>query len=129
MSSSGIIPRFRDAIEQGAESVLRKLPQIQMEDIYQAARRGDRLAVSFIKTQIEDLCIGLNNYIYLYAPQRIILGGGIALGLQPYWQQLENGIFALPYPWYTCDLVPAVLGDLSGIVGGAVIVRQSLPKG
>jgi len=88
-----------------------------------AADAGDELAREILSETIEYLAVWLGNIVDLLEPEVMILGGGVAEMLRPYFAEIQaqmknwcvnarNGEIAL---------VPAHYGENSGIAGGAAL--------
>ncbi|MGL4488673.1 MAG: ROK family protein, partial [Rhizobiaceae bacterium] len=64
--------------------------QLQPTDVFALAREGNATAQTQVDEQAKLLGIGLTSLLYLFSPQRIIVGGGLTNA----WDQLEPGIAA-----------------------------------
>jgi fructokinase len=81
------------------------------------------------------LALGLTNLIFTLSPQRIILGGGIMHYTKLFQmvrrnvQQLLNGFLQVPEILEQIDqyIVPAALGDRSGVLGAIVLAQKAIP--
>ena len=91
--------------------------------IAEAARSGDQVAVSVMQEAGRFLGLGLVNLVNLFNPERIVIGGGLALAgdvlLRPAQTELLRR--AMPYPATKVEVVRAELGDAAGVIGAAVL--------
>ena len=60
------------------------------EALFRQALAGDKLAGRVVEEFLVHLRTGLGNYINLFAPDRIVLGGGVAKGLGPYLECIKK---------------------------------------
>ncbi len=97
-------------------------------DVIDAARRGDRLARRLVAEHGRWLGRGFANLLHLYAPDVLVMGGGLANGFDLLEPAIRAEIARSAMPSYReTPLLRAALGDAAGLVGMAHIVRQSLP--
>jgi glucokinase len=90
--------------------------------VAQAACAGDAIACSVLSNATQAMAHGLAAAVSLFAPRRIILGGGVSLLGENLWfspirRRLAELVFA-PFRG-TFDLVPAALGE-EVVVHGAI---------
>jgi glucokinase len=93
------------------------------ETFFREERNGNPEALAVVRTFINDLKTGISNYINLFAPDIIILGGGISKGLYPYLDDLKPNDHLKPYKRYIFKLALSELEEHSGILGGAALFR------
>lgn len=91
------------------------------EAIFKASEVGDLDATALIREFLAHLRTGIDNYINLYAPDRIVLGGGVAKGLRPYLSQLHTPRLLGPYKRYQTTLALSELEEQAGILGSAAL--------
>lgn len=80
------------AIAEAAKRInwSQKYPEIPLtaNSIFQASETGNLDAQNLVESLVKYLKIGIQNYINLYAPDKIILGGGVSKGLKNYLPML-----------------------------------------
>ncbi len=88
--------------------------------VVEAARIGDPLACALLDREAHLLGIGFTNLLHLYAPERIIMGGGVAAGFDLMRDRIATTIRdrALA-PYRAVPVVVAALGLQAGLVGAA----------
>jgi len=91
------------------------------EDIFKAANEGHQGSKETINNFLDNLSRGINNYILMFAPDIIILGGGLAKALEPFIAKLRIKITAIPYNRYKVLLATSKLSEKAGIYGGAAL--------
>lgn len=118
-------------IRQGERSTLTeivggKIENITAEKVGAAAQDGDSLASEVILRAATYLGVGLANLVNIFNPEMIIIGGGIAkmgdLLLNPARQVVRERAFQLSTQ--AVQIVPAQLGDNTGVLGAAVFAFQ-----
>ncbi len=118
-------------ISQGEKSSLTeiaegKIENITAEKVSIAAQGGDSLALEVISKAATYLGVGMVNLINIFNPEMIIVGGGVAqmgdLLLNPARQVVRERAFQLPAQ--AVHIVPAQLGEDSGLVGAAIFAHQ-----
>ena len=97
-----------------------------VESIFYASESGNNEAKLIINDFLEYLKIGISNYINLYAPDRIILGGGVAKGLKIYLPILQEITQLGPYKTYKISIEISELEENSGILGSAALYNNSI---
>lgn len=115
------IARFvTEQIAQGAATSLASLSTPTARDISAAAEQGDPLAIAALARAGKHIGHALANYITIFNPSIIILGGGVSRSGAFLFDPVREGIaeWALS-PAYLQDLsvVPAALGDDAGLMG------------
>ena len=94
---------------------------INAETIFMAEQQGNPLAAVIVEDFLEDLKTGIDNYINLFAPDIIIIGGGIAKGMSPYIDRLKTIDFLTPFKAYKVRIALSELDEHSGILGSAAL--------
>ncbi|GAB6273539.1 MAG: glucokinase [Peptococcaceae bacterium] len=94
--------------------------------IAKLAAAGDKEALSVLEAAGTALGIGLANVINLLNPSLVILGGGALKVGRPYWKAMEKEVLrrALQAAWRQVRIVPAGLGDRSGLFGAIALACQ-----
>ena len=89
------------------------------------ARQGDPAALALLAEEARLLGRGFASLAHLYAPERIIMGGGVAqaFDLLAPGIRAEFDAEAMP-PFRTVEIVPAALGDNAGLIGAADLALQ-----
>ncbi|WP_284945123.1 ROK family protein [Acidisoma cladoniae] len=110
----------------GDGSILRALSAngaVSGRHVIEAARMGDAQARALVAEEARWLGIGFVNLLHLYSPERLILGGGIANGLDLMRPVIAETIAARAMPPYRdVPLVVAALGGQAGLMGAASLV-------
>jgi glucokinase len=92
-----------------------------VEQLFRNALDGNETARRVVDEFLGYLRTGLGNYINLFAPDRIVLGGGVAKGLGPYLSQLLPAGQLGPFKNYKTTVVLSSLEEQAGILGSAAL--------
>ena len=87
--------------------------------IFELAAGGHPSAMQAVGLLVDDLVVGLNAYIYLYGPDVIVLGGGLANSLGDWLPVIQQGLFACPFDGYQVKVSLSTLGNQAGLYGAA----------
>lgn len=99
-------------LEKTGESVNGKV-------IFERAAQGERAAIDSIDTLIDNLAIGLCSVIYVFAPETLIIGGGIAQQKTVFEPKLRAALekrVIKPY-FMPQNIICAALGNRAGMIG------------
>jgi glucokinase len=123
-SGTGIEHYVADELAAGRKSSLAGKPSART--IADAANAGDKLAIKAYARAGEYLGISVANYLHIFDPSIVILGGGVsmsgALLFEPFEASLRKHVF---HPRYLEGLVitKAELGDDAGLLGALALAR------
>ena len=123
VSASGII----EAAKRGNWQEKNQELPFNVESIFKSAEAGNTLSVRIMDDFIFHLKTGIGNYINLYAPDKIILGGGVAKGLKPYLPRLQEDLLLGPYKRYETQIGLSKLEEHAGILGSAALFNEKIP--
>lgn len=110
----------------GINTSLARYKKITPELITREAYKGDSLACSIIGSIGYYLGIGIANLCNVLSLERIIIGGGIAKAGDLLFDRIRAEVKLRLYQRKEIDIVPAHLGDLAGILGGAYSIGAEL---
>ena len=120
VSATGIVD---SAKRQGWE---KKYPNLNLnvQTIFKAEREGNEDAIKVVSEFLGYLKTGIDNYINLFAPDMIIIGGGVSKGMKPYLGKLTQIDFLPPYKKYKVVIALSELDEHSGILGAAALFNS-----
>ena len=85
-----------------------------------AARAGEAAALNILAAEADWLGYGFASLLYLYSPERLIVGGGVAAALDLMLPRIRAKMDSLAMaPFRAVEIVPAMLGGNAGLVGAA----------
>lgn len=129
-SGSGMVDRAKEVlvgVEEGFSCSIMELESLTTEDIFAAARQEDAVAKRVVETSGRSLGLALADYVNLNNPQAVVLGGGVARAGDIYREPVERELKkrALPALAEGVELLPPELGDDVGLIGAALLIRDS----
>jgi len=96
------------------------LEALTTEDVFEAVRRGDQLALSVVDETADYLSIAVANVAAVLNPEMSIIGGGVARSadilLEPIQQRVTGVVPVMP------QIVASELGDSAAVMGAIAIV-------
>jgi glucokinase len=110
------------------EMVDGKLDLITSELVSAAAAQGDPLALRLMTEAAEYIGIGLATVVNLFAPERIILGGGVASAGDFFLEAIRKTVAERAYTYERVrpEFVRSKLGDESACIGAAALVLENI---
>lgn len=127
-SGTALVNRAHEAIGAGRTSQLSELDrELEAIDVAQAAEAGDALAQELVQQAAIALGIGVRNLLHLFNPSVVVIGGGVSRMGARLWKPMLEVVNADAMESYRRDLriVPAKLGDDSGLIGAALLVHEA----
>lgn len=96
-----------------------KLDTLEAKDIFDAAKEGDEFSLDLVDYEAEYLAMGIGNILNIINPEKIVLGGGVAMAgeilMNPMKEKLKK--YALPVTLKNIEIVQGILGNEAGIKG------------
>lgn len=100
---------------------------------FAAAQRGDAAAQAVVERYLDDLACGTANLVNIFFPEVIAFSGGIANQgealLAPLRERVRERTFGAAYAVRHTRIERCTLGYRAGIIGAALLARQSAPEG
>ena len=128
-----IVEKAIKAIESGRRSLIKKLSEGNLEaitprTIFQAARRGDKLAKEIWEETGRYIGVALSGVINLLNPEMIVVGGGVAQAGKLLFEPIRRTVKerAMSLPAGKVKIVPAKLGEDAGLIGAGMLVKTAL---
>lgn len=119
-STSALVRRF----EAKAKELGRRIEGCDGEQIIKLYHQGDELALQLMAEHWDLLAAGIIGIIHSFAPQRVVVGGGISESGEFYIEELRRRVFgsAIKECAEYCSLVAAELGNRAGALGAAALI-------
>lgn len=117
--TAGEASAMRDLVDGRIESITAR-------EVGEAANAGDDVALSIVHYAARVIGIGLVNLLHMFDPAIVVIGGSVSTMGAVLWEPLRATVreCAMP-PYREIPLVPAALGDDSGLLGAAALARSS----
>jgi glucokinase len=135
-SRSGMTRELRKAIKRGRRSHLSKLLDKKNENISSTALKdafdtGDELAMKIVRSAAKYIGIAVGSLLNVFGPQMVVLGGGVieAFG-DPLVERIAGEARKIAFDVAIKDvrIVKAELGDDAGVIGAALLARESIER-
>lgn len=125
-SGWGIGRRARLAVERKKSLMLALAgspDKIDARIVYAAAERGDETACQILKETCQGLSLAISNVIALLHPERVVIGGGVSLMGNLFWEPLKSEVVVRTMPAFvsSVSLVKAKFGEDVVVVGALCI--------
>lgn len=95
------------------------LQKLEAKDIFDAAKNGDEFSLELVDYEAEYLAMGIGNVLNIINPERVVLGGGVAMAgdilMLPMKEKLQK--YTLKVALKDVEIVQGVLGNEAGIKG------------
>ena len=125
-SGTSIAARARERLAATDEpSALRGIPSADLDAaaVARAAADGDRLAGAVWDETTHLLGAGVVSIIHAFNPRLVIIGGGVARAGEQLIGPVRQVVAERAMPWLreVVDVVPAALGETTGILGAVAV--------
>ncbi len=122
----------KEALARGAHSILQPHPDLSARDVSAAAQQGDALALEALAMAGRLIGQTLANYLHVFNPSIIILGGGVSRSgealLNPLREAIQTHVMD-PIFLEGLTVTTAALGDDAGLLGALALGRIHYPAG
>lgn len=130
-SGPAIAVRAVEALAGGEASLLRELAggdvgAITAETVYDAARRGDMVALEVVRDTARFLGTGVANFLNIFNPEVVVLAGGVTHAGDALFDPLRAEVRRRAFKSAVdrCRIVPGALAN-SGVVGAVATFAQA----
>lgn len=128
-SGTAIAHYYQEEQKKGRSASLAPQSCPDAKAIAQAANNGDELALEAFHRAGVYMGIGIANYLHLFNPSIVVIGGGVGRSGEIFWRPMRKTIdqYVLSDS-YTKNLVitPAALGDDCGLLGALALAQSKL---
>ncbi|MDM8000691.1 MAG: ROK family protein [Dehalococcoidia bacterium] len=131
-SGKAIAREAQRLIAQGARTMMLEMAEgdaryVSAQTVANAAHKGDAVALSVVNKAATYLGVGLVNFVNIFNPEMIIVGGGVGkMGetlLRPARKVVAERAFQ--FPASVVRIVSSELGDNSGLFGAVAFVADA----
>lgn len=135
-SRTAIVNRLAQMVNANHPSTLPKLagkkwPKIRSKILSKAMKSNDALTLSVLQDAAHHIGIAIANSVTLLSIDRVVVGGGLTEALDARWLKwirdtVHQHVF--PAACKRCKIVASTLGDDAGLIGAALLARDSIAK-
>lgn len=114
-------------IRQYAEATGKSENELDGFYLVQKFKEGEDAAVKCMEEHTDYLGHGIAGFINTFAPQKVVIGGGISEAGQFYIDMIKDSAFsyAMPDCAVNTDVVGATLGNMAGCLGAASLIFKN----
>ncbi len=100
------------------------IEKLEAKDIFDAAKEGDKFSLDLVDYEAEYLAMGIGNILNIVNPEKVILGGGVALAGDILLDRVKEKLpkYALGVTLNNFEIVLGILGNDAGIKGAAALM-------
>ena len=129
-SGPAIAERAREVLEGDEDSLLPQmvdgdLTKITAQTVYEASKRGDRVALDVVRDTAHFLGVGISNLLNIFNPDTFVIAGGVTqagdLLFDPLRAEVRRRAFKPAVD--ACRIVPGALPLSAGVVGAVATFR------
>ncbi len=129
-SGPAIAERAREVLEGDDDSLMLSLvdgdvSRITAQTVFDASRRGDRIALDVVRDTAHFLGVGISNLINIFNPDIFVIAGGVTqagdLLFDPLRAEVRRRAFRPAVE--ACQIVPGALPLSAGVVGAVATFR------
>ncbi len=131
-SATALIKMAGRAVAENADSLLNTRcggcpERIDAKMVFDAEKSGDEVAARVVGKYMKYLSEGLVNLVNIFAPEMIVIGGGISGQGESLLRRVRELVYKDMYfkSGPKAMIVKAELGDKAGITGAAMVGRES----
>ena len=132
-SRTAIFRKIHAAVKDGQKTILTDmlgpdLTDLRSGDLRKAIRKGDDLVEKVIEEAAEYVGIAVANFMNIFNPQTIVLGGGVIDAMGDEMMAIivaTAGDYALNGTSKGVEIIASKTGDDAGIIGAAVLARKT----
>jgi glucokinase len=132
-SGTAIDKRTREMVMKHPESAILQIAGGQLEKVnarvlMEAVRAGDIYARRVFDEVAQNFCLGLISVVNFFAPEVIVLSGGVMTNIDLFMPAIEQSIAKnnQMVPATSIKIIPASLGTQAGIFGAAYAIYRKL---
>ena len=108
------------------DKIDKDISKLEAKHIFDAAKEGDKFALSLVDYEIKYVAMGLANILNLLNPELVVIGGGVSLAGDILFDNLKEKLKeeTLKVALDAVKIVPGELGNNAGVVGAAALLMK-----
>jgi len=134
-SGPAIAERARETLDVDPDSILPSLvngdlSQITAQTVFDASKKGDRVALEVVRDTAHFLGVGVSNLINIFNPDVFVIAGGVTQAGEMLFEPLRAEVRrrAFKPSVEACRIVPGALPLSAGVVGAVATFRAQTLK-
>lgn len=130
-SGTAIARIANEEIKKGEKTSLTDYKKVTSYEVFQEAKKGDKLAKSVLDKCLDYLGIAVANAVATFDPEMVVIGGGVSKGGQIVFDTVRKVVDKRCFKVMAdnCKIVPAGLGSDAGVMGAvALAIVESKEK-
>lgn len=122
-SGTAIAKRAKEAIETEVETSLRNYEKVTSYEVFQEAKKGDKVASDILDKCLNYLGICVANIVATLDPEMVVIGGGVSKGGDIVFEKVREVVNKRCFDAMaaSCKIVPAGLGTDAGVIGALAL--------
>lgn len=118
-SGTAIGKQAMEAIKNGEETSLKNYDKVTAFEVFQEAKKNDKIANEILDNSLNYLGICVANLITIFDPEMVVIGGGVSKGGQVVFNKVQEVVDKRCFKVMrdNCRIVPAKLGTDAGVIG------------
>lgn len=122
-SGTAIKNRGKEAVARGEETSLKNYEKITSYEVFQEAKKGDKVASEIVDGCLNYLGICVANIVATFDPEMVIIGGGVANAGSVVFDKVKEVVRERCFESManSCSIVPAGLGNDAGVIGAVAL--------
>ncbi|MBQ8165298.1 MAG: ROK family protein [Clostridia bacterium] len=128
-SATALVRDTKEAAVKNPDSYLYKIcggdtEKLNGKSAFDGKEAGDKVSAEVVENYMDELAVGIINYINIFQPEILLLGGGVANQKENLLKPLREKVYK---EIYGADFLPrtkidcTVLGNDAGIIGAAML--------
>lgn len=122
-SGTAIGRQAREAVERGEKTTLGSYEKVTSFEVFQEAKKGDKVAQEILERSFTYLGIGVANIITGFDLDMVVIGGGVSKGGQILFDLVQREVDKRCFKSMSSHtkIVPAKLGTDAGVIGAVAL--------
>ena len=127
-SSYALVRRYLELADKDKNSNMNSIMGLRAKDVFELSYKGDKSALEAVSENAAYVGVGLANLVSIFAPDMIILGGGMALAKESYLDSIRKSVRDNTLEYCSKDLriERASLGYLASLMGSSLFALTRL---
>lgn len=135
-SARGLAQQAREALESGADSLMRELCEENLEKldsrlVFEAVAKKDKVASEVLEQYMDYLVAAMSTFTTIFRPEVFILGGGVANAGKALTEPLQKSLLVNTFAGAEIgvpEIKLAACGDDAGIIGAAFLQKYGMDR-